>query len=213
LKCAARASAASGHARVAVLELGIGSVKSSVYLAWSKQHAAARYNLAASGIAACELGDLRVALDETAVNGANADGYGPLIDRIAAHHGVDASGVVTAEGAAMANFLALASLVERGDQVLVERPTDEPLLAALAYLGADVHRFHRRLEDGYVVDPSAVERALSARTRLIVLTSPHNPSGVATTATRLGELSRIARATPTSSSMKSTVTSCSRRRP
>jgi aspartate/methionine/tyrosine aminotransferase len=170
-------------------------VKGSTYLAWAKRHAAARYNLASSGIAACTLDDLGVALEEIAINGPNEEGFGPLVDRIAAHHGLNAAEVVTAEGASMANFLAFASLLERGDHVLVERPTYEPLLAALAYLGADIRRFDRHFENGYELDPTAVERALSPRTRLIVVTSPHNPSGVTTAAATLGELGRIASAT------------------
>ena len=37
--------------------------------------------------------------------------------------------------------------------------------------------FERRLEDGFRVDPEEVERKITPRTRLIVLTNLHNPSG------------------------------------
>ena len=65
----------------------------------------------------------------------------------------------------MANFLALAALVEPGDEVLVEHPTYEPLIAAARFLGAGIARFHRRAETGFALDPATVERALTPRTR------------------------------------------------
>jgi hypothetical protein len=72
----------------------------------------------------------------------------------------------------------MATVVERGDEVLVEQPTYDPLLSALKYLGAEIKRFSRRFEDGFRIDVDELKRSVTPRTRLIVLTSPHNPSGV-----------------------------------
>src|SRR4029077_17118893 len=77
-----------------------------------------------------------------------------------------------------ANFLAFAALISPGDEVLVERPAYDPLLGALKLLGARIARFDRRREDGWAVDPDRVRAALSPKTRLVVLTSPHNPTGI-----------------------------------
>ena len=49
--------------------------------------------------------------------------------------------------------------------------------AAAGSLGANVVRFERRFEDGYALDPDRVARAITPRTRLIVITAPHNPTG------------------------------------
>jgi aspartate/methionine/tyrosine aminotransferase len=61
---------------------------------------------------------------------------------------------------------------------VVERPAYDPLLGALQLLGARIIRFERRWEDRWQVDPDRVRAKLSPRTKLVVITSPHNPTGV-----------------------------------
>jgi aspartate/methionine/tyrosine aminotransferase len=78
----------------------------------------------------------------------------------------------------MANFLALAALIEPGDEVLIERPTYQPLLVAAEHLHAQVRRFERPADRAFAIDPEQVARALSPRTRLIVLSNLHNPSSM-----------------------------------
>jgi aspartate/methionine/tyrosine aminotransferase len=153
-------------------------MKQSVYITWAKRHAAARYNLANSGILPCDLGDLHATLDDVMLNGPNHDGYAPLEEAVAAHLGARPECVATAQGTSMANFLAFAAALERGNEALVEQPTYEPFLAALDFLGADIRRFSRRFEDGYQLDLDELRAKVSPRTKLIVLSSPHNPSGV-----------------------------------
>jgi aspartate/methionine/tyrosine aminotransferase len=110
------------------------------------------------------------------LSGDNAYGYAPLVERIAAHHAVSPSQVVTATGCSMGCFLTLAGLIEPGDEVLVERPTYEPLLLAATHLGASIVRFERRVENRFLVDPDEVIGRITARTRVIVLANLHNPS-------------------------------------
>ncbi|MFN0119562.1 MAG: aminotransferase class I/II-fold pyridoxal phosphate-dependent enzyme [Blastocatellia bacterium] len=153
-------------------------MKQSVYMTWAKRHAAARYNLANSGLLAVTMEDLPVRLDDLELTGANSDGYRPLMVAIAAHYQVAADNVVTAQGTSMANFLAMATVLEHGDEVLIEEPAYDPFLSAAAFLGASVKRFARRFEHGWQVDVDELARLITPRTRLIVLSSPHNPSGV-----------------------------------
>jgi aspartate/methionine/tyrosine aminotransferase len=108
--------------------------------------------------------------------GDNAYGLAPLVERIAAHHTVPPLQVVTATGCSMANFLALAALIEPGDEVLIERPTYEPLLLAATHLGASIARFDRRADNRFLVDPDDVIARMTTRTRVIVLANLHNPS-------------------------------------
>jgi aspartate/methionine/tyrosine aminotransferase len=148
----------------------------SPYIEWAKLHSAATWNLATSGVPQASLADLGVAPEHLPLSGPNAYGYAPLLERIAAHHGVDPSMVVTTTGCSMANFLAMAALVEPGDEVLVERPTYEPLLLAAAHLGASIARVDRRAGDGFRLDADAVIEAITPRTRVVVLANLHNPS-------------------------------------
>src|SRR5438309_7535005 len=85
--------------------------------------------------------------------------------------------VVAADGTSMAHFLAMATLISPGDEVLIEHPTYEPMLGAASFLGATIKRFERKAADGFRLDPDIIERAMSDRTRLVVLANLHNPSG------------------------------------
>jgi aspartate/methionine/tyrosine aminotransferase len=115
------------------------------------------------------------------------------MERIGARYGVDRDSIVTAAGTTFANHLATAALIKPGDEVLFESPAYEPMLAMVRYLGADVRRFTRRFEDGFAVSPEAVEKSVSPKTRLIVLTNLHNPSGALTYDETLKQIGEIAR--------------------
>ena len=167
--------------------------KQSEYMHWAKTQSRAQFNLATSGVAAFPLRDLPFDFAKLEINGDNKYGYGPLLCAIAAKHGVDPDSVVEAGGTSMANHLAMATVLEPGDEVLIEHPAYGPLLDAARYLEADVKRFARTEESGYAVDPDAIRRAITPRTRLIVITNLHNPSSVLTPDSVLREVGDIAR--------------------
>jgi aspartate/methionine/tyrosine aminotransferase len=169
--------------------------RASEYLHWAKTSSSARFNLATSGLANVKLRELRVSLDHLEITGETGYGYQPLIAALAERFRVDASSVVTAAGASFANHLAMAALINPGDEILIETPGYEPLVALAGYLGAKVNRFPRRFQDGFAVSPFEIEQNLSPRTRLIVLTNFHNPTGVMTDSDRLREVGELARKT------------------
>lgn len=170
-----------------------GSVRGAApYMEWSKKRPPVPFDLAGSNLHGCTIEDLPGCLDAVRLNGPNTDGYAPLHEAIAARYGVTADRVASASGAGGANFLALAALVEPGDEVLVERPVYDPILGALRFLGARVRRFERTFEDGWAVDPGRIVGAMTPATRLIVLTSPHNPTGVLASAEALDAIGALA---------------------
>jgi aspartate/methionine/tyrosine aminotransferase len=162
------------------------------YMEWAKTRASAAFDLAGSNIMACSLDDLPGARDAVDLAGSNDSGYLPLIDAIGARYGVNPDRVTTAGGTSGANFLALAALLEPGDDVLVERPGYDPLLGAARLLGARTIRFDRVFDGGFALDPERLRQAMTPRTRVIVLTSPHNPTGVTADPAALDEIGRIA---------------------
>jgi len=93
----------------------------------------------------------------------------------------------------MANHLTMAALLEHGDEVLIEQPSYDPLLAVAEYLGADIKRFPRRFEDGFKIDIDALDRQITSRTRLIVLTNLHNPSSALIDEATLQKIGGLAR--------------------
>ncbi|MBZ5624149.1 MAG: aminotransferase class I/II-fold pyridoxal phosphate-dependent enzyme [Acidobacteriia bacterium] len=167
--------------------------KHSEYMHWAKTESRARFNLATSGVGAFPLRDLPFDFTKLEIHGDNSYGYGPLLCAIAQKHGVDPDCVVEAGGTSMANHLAMAALIEPGDEVLIEHPAYGPLLDAALYLEADVKRFARREASGFAVDPNEIRRAITPRTRLIVITNLHNPSSVLTPDSVLREVGDIAR--------------------
>jgi aspartate/methionine/tyrosine aminotransferase len=169
-----------------------GRVLQSDYMRFAKLDTAARHGLASSGVADCTLADLDISLDDLALHGPNAYGYAPLVERIAGRFGIDTACVVTAGGASFANHLALAALVSPGDEVLIEDPTYELIVSTLGYLQADLRRFPRRPDDGWRLDPEAVADRLTSRTRLVVLTNLHNPTGALASEEEIAAVARAA---------------------
>jgi aspartate/methionine/tyrosine aminotransferase len=166
--------------------------KYSEYMHWAKTASRARFNLATSGVGAFPLHELGE-LPALEINGDNSYGYAPLKAAIAQRHHVDADCVVTAAGTSGANYLAFATLLNEGDEVLLEHPAYGLLEDALRSLGAEVKHFPRAVENGYALDPAAVRRAISPKTKLIVVTNLHNPSSVLTPDSVLDEIGGIAR--------------------
>ena len=149
-----------------------GRVLSSEYMHWAKTvHARARFNLANSGMRPFPVERLPGALAEVELSGPSYYGYAPLQEAIARKEGVAPDCVVAANGTSMANHLALAALLAPGDEVLIERPAYELLVSTARYLGADVRQFARKAEDGFRLDASEVSRAITPRTRLVVVTN------------------------------------------
>jgi len=161
---------------------------------WAKTRPAATFDLAISNVLGCSIDDLPGAAEALSLAGRNDNGYQPLLGAIAKRYGVEASQVTTAQGTSGANFLVYAALLSPGDDVLVERPGYDPLMEAARLLGANVNQFDRIFEDQYALDPDRVKAAMTPRTKLIVVTTPHNPTGVIAAPEALREVGRIAAA-------------------
>lgn len=161
---------------------------------WAKSRPQAKYDLSLSGVLNLPIAELDFDPKQLELHGLNAYGYSPLVEAIAAHRRVASENVVTVSGGtSMANHLAMAALIEHGDEVLIEQPAYDPLLAVARHLGAKIKRFPRRFEDGFNIDVDALENQISNKTRLIVLTNLHNPSSVLVdeeTLERIGSLAR-----------------------
>lgn len=160
------------------------------YMEWVKLRQPAKYEIGGSGVIQVHVEELPEAIDNLDLNGFNLYGYRPLLNQIAARYQVKTDQVVTTQGCSMANYLACAALVRAGDEVLVEKPAYEPLLAIPRLLGCKVIRFERK---NFAVGIDDLARKLTSRTRLIVLTNMHNPSGVLTSPEPLKEIGRLAR--------------------
>jgi len=159
---------------------------------WAKKRPTVKYDLALSGILNLPFPELEATIDDIDLNGDNSYGYAPLVDALAEHCDVPRERVVTISGGtSMANHLAMAAAIEHGDEVLIEEPTYEPLLALSEYFGARVKRFARSFDVQFRVDLDDLQSQVSKNTKLIVLTNLHNPSSTLIdeeTLRRIGEI-------------------------
>ena len=156
---------------------GAARTKRSVYMEWAKTQSHARFNLATSGLIGVPLAEFPLDLEQLEVTAPGGYGYAPLQQRLARHSGAPEECVVAATGTSMANHLAMAAVLDPGDEVLIEQPVYGPLLDVAEYLGALVKRVPRRFETGFALEPAEIERSITRETRLIVLSNLHNPSG------------------------------------
>ena len=161
------------------------------YMAWAKLSSGSRWNLAASGVMDYPLAELSARIEDIEINGPGRYGYPPLQERLAKKTGAPAENIVASIGTSMANFIAFSALIERGDEVLIEHPTYQPMLDIVTWLGANVQRFKRPAGKGFRLDLEELERQIRPTTKLIVLANLHNPSSAFVeedTMRRVGEL-------------------------
>jgi aspartate/methionine/tyrosine aminotransferase len=170
----------------------VTKVRESEYLEWARSHGNIKYSLALSGVPPVDVSLLSPSADDFTMVTDNEYGWPPLLERIAHRYGVEPKNVVLAHGTSMANHLACAALLEAGDHVVIERPVYDPLVAVPRYLGCEIGFFDRREEDAYALDVARVEAAVTPRTRLVILSNLHNPTGAAVNRADLESLAQLA---------------------
>ena len=106
--------------------------------------------------------------------------------------GVDTEITVTS-GATEALFAAIACSVRAGEEVIVLDPCYDSYQPAIDLQGARAVHVPLRLPD-FSVDWQRVRDAVTPRTRMIIVNSPHNPSGAVFSAADLDVLAELAQA-------------------
>ena len=99
--------------------------------------------------------------------------------------------VLVTAGATEAIAAALLSLLEPGDEVIAFEPYYDSYAACIAMAGAERRPITLRAPD-FAFDPDDLRRAVTPRTRLILLNSPHNPTGKVFTAEELAAIAAVA---------------------
>jgi Aminotransferase class I and II len=131
---------------------GSARTKRSVYMEWAKTWSHAKLNLATSGLMSVPMSEFPVRVEDLEITPQGAYGYAPLRQRLAQHSGVPEDCVVAATGCSMANHLAMAAVLDPGDEVLIEQPVYGPMLDVVEYLQARVKRIPRKFEAGFAAD-------------------------------------------------------------
>ncbi len=149
------------------------------YMAWAKEHYFdAPLSLVPSGMPAPSEGELPLPGDLDLRT--EEHGEARLTSLVARIHRVEPEGLLLCQGSTQADFLVFQRFLDPGDEVCIEHPA-YGLFASLASLrGARVRPLVRDPLRGFRIGPEELEASLGERTRLVVITTVHNPSGAVT---------------------------------
>jgi len=100
-----------------------------------------------------------------------------LREAIAEMEAVSEERVVVLTGGQEALFIVFFQAAEPGANVIVPFPCFPPHQAVPESLGLEVRSYHLRPENSYRVDLDEVKRLIDARTKILLVNSPHNPTG------------------------------------
>ncbi|MDQ2678536.1 MAG: pyridoxal phosphate-dependent aminotransferase [Actinomycetota bacterium] len=137
-----------------------------------------RCNLTESSVTDATLEDYGVELSGLTLAYGDHRGLPELRDAIAADSGATAGDVLCAPGAAAALFFVASSVLRAGDHAVIEHTNYSTNLETPRLIGAHVDPIRLRIEDGYRLDIERVAAMIRPDTRLISVTTPHNPTGV-----------------------------------
>lgn len=99
-----------------------------------------------------------------------------LLEALSRREQVPEENILLSLGTSLANFLVWGALLRRGDEAVVEFPAYEPMFKVPAYLGARV-RFCKRDPIDFSLSVEALAACVGEKTRLVILSDSHNPSG------------------------------------
>ncbi len=93
--------------------------------------------------------------------------------------------VLVTPGANIGIFYAIFCVAEPGDEILVPDPGFPTYLSALAMCGVKPVQYELDSRNNFGLDISSLESQITSKTRMIILTSPNNPSGTILTRNEL----------------------------
>ena len=146
------------------------------------------YNLAESSVTDLQFHELTLSLDTLKLEYIAHRGHNDLRKLIAAEAGVQAENVLLTNGAAGALFIINSSLLTAADHLIVVKPNYATNIEVPMAIGCAITRIDLQFEKKWRVDTAAIEAAIQPNTKLISITTPHNPTGMLMTA---GELERV----------------------
>lgn len=137
------------------------------------------YNLAESSVTDLRFEELNLSLDKLKLEYIVHRGSDLLRRRIAEDApGLMENDVLVTNGAAGALFIANTALLTSNDHLIVVRPNYSTNIAVPETIGCAITYIDLNFEEKWSVSVKAIEAAITPATKLISITSPHNPTGM-----------------------------------
>jgi aspartate/methionine/tyrosine aminotransferase len=105
---------------------------------------------------------------------------------------LSADDVLVTTGAIEANFLVFNTILNEGDHVVVTTPCYQQLVSVPRALGCEVSEWPVTSDGGFSFDLDLLDQLVTDSTRMIVINSPHNPTGALLTQHDLVRIAEIA---------------------
>lgn len=150
-------------------------------------------NLAESSIRDRVLGDLGLDIDigKTVLLYGDHRGHPELRAMLAAEAQCAVDQVLLTPGAAGALFIVATTLLSAGDHLVVLRPNYATNIETPRAIGCDISFVDLSFDQGWRYDASDIARAMTPRTRLVSITTPHNPTGTLLSREGLSEIVKL----------------------
>jgi aspartate/methionine/tyrosine aminotransferase len=132
-------------------------------------------------------GDLEALLDTELFYTPSA-GTPKLREAIAALEGVDPGDILVTTGGAEGLFLLFFSAAGPDANVVLPLPGFPANVAMAEALGIGIRYYRLRAENGFRIDPDEIRKLVDGNTRLVLVNSPHNPTGTVLTDQEMEEL-------------------------
>jgi aspartate/methionine/tyrosine aminotransferase len=152
-----------------------------------------RHNLAESSVTDIRMGELNVSLNDVTLEYTGHRGKPALRTAIAKDcPGLDKDNILLTNGAAGALFIINTSLLTNQDHLIVVRPSYATNIEVPKTIGCSISFIDLLFEEGWYSDPKKIEAAIKPNTRLISITTPHNPTGMLMTEETIDAIINIA---------------------
>ena len=150
------------------------------------------FNLAESSVTDLKFEELNLKLDQLKLEYIAHRGSTVLRKKIIEGTNLNENNVLVTNGAAGALFIINTSLLDVKDHLIVVRPNYSTNIEVPKTIGCEISYIDLKFEDEWRVNIAAIANAIQSNTKLISITSPHNPTGMVMNEGELNSLIALA---------------------
>jgi len=151
------------------------------------------YNLSESSMSDLKIGDIQLSLNDLELSYIAHRGKAAFRNLIAAEFGIPhPDNVLITNGAAGALFIVNTAVLSANDHLIVVRPNYATNIEVPRAIGCAISFVDLCFEDEWRVGAEKIEAALQPNTKLISITTPHNPTGMLMTKDEIEQIIKIA---------------------
>eukprot|EP01103_Thecamoeba_quadrilineata_P018013 TRINITY_DN6641_c0_g1_i1.p1 TRINITY_DN6641_c0_g1~~TRINITY_DN6641_c0_g1_i1.p1 ORF type:complete len:370 (+),score=60.51 TRINITY_DN6641_c0_g1_i1:106-1215(+) len=152
-----------------------------------------RYNLAESSVTDIRFKELSISLDDLKIEYIPHRGIDSLRQNLVKDSSpLTKNDVLITNGAAGALFIINTSLLSKEDHLIVIRPNYATNIEVPLTIGCKISFIDLSFEKGWKISADEIESAITPQTKLISITTPHNPTGTIMTFQEIQDIISVA---------------------